>query len=89
MTRAWINDEYVLVGYDVPAKFVDCTWETKTINVSEGETYTALLQPEIEHLHCRYCDCNVETAPTCSQCGAPLKNPSLDAPIGYITSWSI
>ena len=56
--------------------------------LSPGEEYHALPQPEIKYLHCEYCKCNVDTAPTCSQCGAPLKNPALDAPLGYMT-WKV
>ena len=40
---------------------------------------------EPSSLHCEYCECQVEAEPTCSQCGAPLRNPIDDGPRYVIT----
>ena len=85
----WIDDKYVKVKKWEPGDLRIDYGDVGPCILTKGETYHALPQPELEYLHCQYCDCNVETAPTCSQCGAPLKNPACDAPIGYLTSWSI
>ena len=68
------NDKLYLVGSEYGAP------SNTAAHLSPGVEIESLPIHEPSSLHCEYCDCHVETAPTCSQCGAPLHNPADDMP---------
>ena len=63
-----------------------------TVHLSPSMEIEVLPVHEPPSLHCEYWERRVETAPTCSQCGAPLRNPTDDMPryaIKGLTNWKI